>query len=71
MAQIERKSRVFDIGKAMGDAHGRAFWLWDDAHEGNMAWQAGQGITVFDVAQEPLLVRPAHAGAGRDDTHPR
>lgn len=58
ITQIERKPKVFDIGKAMGDAHQRAFWLWDDAHEGNMGWQAGQGITVFDVHQSRFLYAP-------------
>jgi hypothetical protein len=47
MRQIERKPKVFDIGRAMGEAH-----------DGNMAWQAGHGVTVFDLQPSRWLYAP-------------
>ena len=50
-----RYQKVLAIGQVMGSSHGKLFWLWDDAHEGNMGWTPSQGLVIFDFTPGRFL----------------
>ena len=54
---MARQFWVFEIAKMMGRSH-RVFWLWDDAHEGNVGFAPGGWIQVFDPLPSRLLYGP-------------